>query len=61
MTPATSDRAAALVDALSRVLALPIDPAQDPAHREGVIEHVVRILTMAALLTEFSPCRRRSR
>jgi len=49
VTPATSDRAAVLVDTLSRVLALPIDPV----YREGVIEHVARILTVATLVTEF--------
>jgi len=45
------DRAAAasLVDVLSGVLTLPVDAA----YREGVTEHIVRLLTVAALLTEF--------
>jgi hypothetical protein len=45
------DRAAAdsLVNALSEVITLPIDAA----YREGVTEHVVRLLTVAALFTEF--------
>lgn len=41
--------AAALVDVLSGVLTLPIDPA----YRDDVTEHLVRLLTMAALVTEF--------
>ncbi|MGH7333436.1 MAG: DUF4089 domain-containing protein [Candidatus Rokuibacteriota bacterium] len=51
MTPVAFDRAAAaaLVDVVSGVLALPIDPV----YREGVTEHVLRILTVAALVTEF--------
>jgi hypothetical protein len=42
--------AAALVDTASTLLGVPIDPA----YRNGVVEHVVRLLTAGALVTEFS-------
>jgi predicted ATP-grasp superfamily ATP-dependent carboligase len=41
--------AAALVDAAASLLELRIDPA----YRDGVAEHLARILTAAALVTEF--------
>lgn len=43
------DAAAALIDALAAVLALPVDAA----HREGTVENLVRILTVGGLVTEF--------
>jgi len=39
----------AFVDAISAVIALPIDPA----FRANVVEHVARLLTVAALVAEF--------
>jgi Asp-tRNA(Asn)/Glu-tRNA(Gln) amidotransferase C subunit len=49
--PSAPDPAAvaALVDTLATLLRLRIDPA----YREGVLEHFARILTAAALVTEF--------
>lgn len=41
--------AASLVDALSSALALPVDPA----YRDAVAEHVMRLLTVAVLFAEF--------